>query len=91
MRYQKAFESYDDIEYRKNTDITCDNVVYAWFSNVLQNYYHNIYKQERLIYLNAILKVNDILSSIRNQIITPLELRETIKALNGELEIEEYL
>jgi len=90
---KKLFETYDSLEYRKYTTKTCSLVVYGRFSLLLQIYYQSVCsKEEKLIYFNSILKVNDILSSVRVDMITLSELDASIKAIEGELNImKEYL
>jgi cytidine diphosphoramidate kinase len=84
---KKLYLTYDIKEIRKSS-LYFDNLInYPLFSLVLQKYYHIEKSEKKLIYLNAILKINDILSSIRKNIIIPIEITNAIEAINGELEI----
>ena len=61
---------------------------YSLFSLALQKYYRfESDRSVKLIYLNAILKVNDILSSVKQDIILPIEIKYSIKAFEQELDI----
>jgi len=85
---KKLYSTYDSKEIRKNTQKFKQYINYPLFSLVLQRYYEGeAIEEKKLIYLNAILKVNDILSSIRQDIIIPLEIEYSIKAFNAELAI----
>ena len=57
------------------------------FSLVLQKYYSNVSNQQKLVILNTILKVNDIISSIASDLIFGEEVYYSIEAINGELKI----
>jgi len=88
---KKLYLTYSLDEIRKSSSDFTNLINYPLFSLVLQRYYHREKSEEKLIYLNAILKVNDILSSIKKEIIIPTEIDYVIKAINGELKItKEY-
>ena len=91
---KKLHNSYDIFELRKNNE-EYDNILnYALFSLVLQKVFFSSEKEEhKMIYLNSILKLNDILSSIvKTKIILPVEISYTLRALMGEMEItKKYL
>jgi hypothetical protein len=57
------------------------------FSLVLQKYYSHTNNQQKLVHLNAILKVNDIISSIKSDFILFDEIKLAIDSINGELKI----
>ena len=85
---KKLYISYDSDRIRKNTQDYSELLNYPLFSLVLQKYYEFEGSEEkRLVYLNAILKNNDIISSIKGDIITPNEIKYSIRAINGELNI----
>ena len=86
---KKLFKSYDIVEIKKNSKEYNDVLTYSLFSLVLQLFFHktNIVEQ-KIIYINTILKANDILSSItKDKIILPLEVSYSINAFKGEIEI----
>tara|TARA_B100001057_G_C22830922_1_gene943371 strand:+ start:249 stop:1358 length:1110 start_codon:yes stop_codon:yes gene_type:complete len=91
---KKLHNSYDIFELRKNNE-EYDNILnYALFSLVLQKVFFSSEKEEhKMIYLNSILKLNDILSSVvKTKIILPVEISYTLRALMGEMEItKKYL
>ena len=61
---------------------------YPLFSICLQSLYHfTSNKEEKLIYLNTILKINDLIISIIDQIILADQINYSIEAINGELNI----
>jgi cytidine diphosphoramidate kinase len=86
---KKLFKSYDILEVRKNTREYDDILSYPLFSLVLQKFFHGTNNdKQKMIYLNSILKLNDILSSIaKDNIILFLEVSYSIEALKGELQI----
>ena len=84
---KKLYLSYDLQEIRKNSLEFEEMLNYPLFSLVLQKYYHLTINEEKFVYLNAILKVNDIISSTRSDFILPNEINYAKKALEGELEI----
>lgn len=89
---KKLFLSYDLKEIRKSSQEFKNYINYALFSLVLQKYYElESGKEVSLIYLNAILKANDILSSIKQDIIRPIEIELSIKAFQQELDIVRHL
>lgn len=89
---KKLHKTYDIIEIRKSSLEYDELLNYPLFSLVLQRLYNiddNI--QDRIVYLNAVLKTNDIIASICSEFILGKEIYYTIKALNGEAEIaKEY-
>tara|TARA_B110000483_G_scaffold229109_1_gene292790 strand:+ start:110 stop:1213 length:1104 start_codon:yes stop_codon:yes gene_type:complete len=88
---KKLFKSYDIVEIRKDSKEHNDILTYSLFSLVLQLFFHKTIKAEqKIIFLNTLLKVNDILSSIiKDTIIMPLEVSYSVKAFKGEIEIAE--
>jgi len=90
---KRLYTAYDLKEIRKSSQDFEELINYPLFSLVLQKYYKNkVNDEEKLIYLNSILKINDILSSIKNDIIIPVEIDTTLKAIASELEItKEYV
>lgn len=90
---KKLYTTYDIKDIRKNTVNFDDKINYPLFSLVLGKYYNlESNAEEKLIYLNAILKVNDIISSIRADMILPIELEYSISAIELELKMmREYI
>tara|TARA_B100000767_G_scaffold235683_1_gene229068 strand:- start:1559 stop:2650 length:1092 start_codon:yes stop_codon:yes gene_type:complete len=89
---KKLYLTYDLEEIRKSSLDYKNNLSYALFSLVLQKYYERESgKEVKLIYLNAILKLNDILSSIKQDIIRPIEIKYCIKAFQQELNIVRHI
>jgi len=85
---KKLYISYDSQRVRKNTEDYSELLNYPLFSLVLQKYYELEDSEERkLVYLNVILKTNDIISSIKEDMIIPYEIEYSIRAINGELNI----
>lgn len=84
---KKLYTTYDSIEIRKSSSIFDELLNYPLFSLVLQKYYKNAQNQQKLVYLNAIAKVNDIISSIKCDFLFIGEIELAHKALTGELEI----
>lgn len=84
---KKLYETYCSKEVRKSTtDTACLNN-YALFSIVLQKFIkHTSEEPERLMYLNSVLKLNDILSSVKSHLISDEEIKNTILAIEGELQ-----
>ena len=65
---------------------------YPLFSLVLQKYYLCAPNQKKLVFLNTILKVNDIICSIASDFIIIEDIYYSIKAIEGELKImKEYI
>ena len=89
---KKLYFTYDLKEIRKSSIEFDELLNYPLFSLVLQKYYRYTQSQQKLVYLNAILKVNDIISSVKSDFIVYGELFFAKKAFEGELKIvEEYL
>lgn len=90
---KKLYLTYDTKEIRKSSSEFDELLNYPLFSLVLQKYYSlTSNTQEKLIFLNTILKVNDIISSTKSDYILGHEIYYAIKAINGELHItENYL
>ena len=88
---KKLYLSYDLIEFRKTTAEHNELLNYALFSLVLQRYYNATESEKKFIYLNAILKLNDIILSIKSDFITQAEVYYAKVALDGELKIIEEL
>lgn len=84
---KKLFATYD-LEHIKKRSLKFDELlIYPLFSLVLQKYYSNTNNQQKLMFLNTILKVNDIISSIASSLIFGEEVYYSIEAINGELKI----
>jgi adenylylsulfate kinase len=84
---KKLYLTYDLKEIRKSS-VKFDTLLnYPFFSLVLQKYYTNSDNQKKFVYLNAILKVNDIISSIKSEFILYDEVYYSIEAINNELKI----
>ena len=89
---KKLYTTYDLKEIRKSSTIFDELILYPLFSLVLQKYYNNINNHKKFVYLNAILKVNDIIVSIKSDFIFYEEIKLSLKALKDELNIlKEYL
>lgn len=85
---KKLYLTYDLKEIRKSSTSYEELVNYPLFSLVLQKYYESTNSdEEKLIFFNAMLKVDDIISSIKHDIILPLDLQLAYKAISKELEI----
>ncbi len=84
---KKLFLKYDVNSLKKQSSKFDELLVYPLFSLVLQKYYFDANDQNKLIFLNTILKVNDIISSISTSIANDKEIFFSIKAINGELKI----
>lgn len=84
---KKLYLSYDIKEIRKNSSKYHELLNYSLFSLVLQKYYLKTNTEKKFIYLNAVLKLNDIISSIRSDFITASEIFYAKLALESELEI----
>ncbi|MDA3892342.1 MAG: adenylyl-sulfate kinase [Salinivirgaceae bacterium] len=84
---KKLHLTYDKNEIRKSSKQFGDLLNYPLFSLVLQKYYNNTGSQQKLVYLNAILKVNDIISSAQSDFILFNEIDYSLKAFIGELKI----
>jgi len=89
---KKLYKTYDIKEIRKSSTEFEDMLNYPLFSLVLQKYYKNDDTQRKLVYLNAILKVNDIISSVKSEFVFYDEIFYSEEALKNELIIMgEYL
>ena len=90
---KKLYLTYDANEIRKNSSSFDDLLNYPLFSLVLQKYHSSTSNaQEKLIFFNTILKVNDIISSTKNDYLFTHEIYYAIKAINGEIQImDSYL
>jgi cytidine diphosphoramidate kinase len=88
---KKLYLTYDLREIRKSSVEFNELLNYPLFSMVLQKYYKNSKTEEKYVYLNAILKVNDIISSIKSDFILIDEIKYAKKALEGELKIVEEM
>ena len=84
---KKLYLTYDLKEIRKSSLEFEELLNYPLFSMVLQKYYNITNTEEKFVYLNAILKVNDIISSIKSDFILSDEIYYSQKALEGELKI----
>ena len=72
---------------RKSSTFFNELLNYCLFSLVLQRYYYASSGQQKLVYLNSVLKVNDIISSIKSDLIFANEVYYSLKAIDGELKI----
>ena len=89
---KKLFATYDLKNITKQSSKFDELLIYPLFSLVLQKYYCNSNNHQKLLFLNAILKVNDIISSVASNLIFSEEVFYSIEAINGELKImKEYL
>ena len=84
---KKLFLKYDIYSLKKQSSKFDELILYPLFSLVLQKYYFDANDQNKLIFLNTILKVNDIISSFSNSIVNGEEIFFSIEAIEGELEI----
>ena len=84
---KKLFLTYDIKEIRKSSLEFDELLCYPLFSLVLQKYYNSSNTEQKLIYLNTILKANDIISSMKHDFVFSEEVFYSIKAINGELKI----
>lgn len=84
---KKLYLTYDLKEIKKSSLEFEELLNYSLFSLVLQQYYIITSTEERFVYLNAILKVNDIISSVKSDFILSDEIYYSKKALEGELKI----
>jgi adenylylsulfate kinase len=84
---KKLYLTYDLNEIRKSSVSFDELLNYPLFSLVLQKYYNYSNNQKKFVYLNAILKVNDIISSIKSEFILYDEVYYSIEAISNELQI----
>jgi len=84
---KKLFTKYDLKNIKKLSSKFNELLIYPLFSLVLQKYYNNANNQQKLVFLNTILKVNDIISSMVSDLIFSEEVYYSIEAINGELKI----
>ena len=84
---KKLFSRYDLKNLKKKSNKFDKPLLYSLFSLVLQKYYIASSDQNRFIFLNTILKLNDIITSISNNILISEEIFYSIKAIDGELKI----
>ena len=84
---KKLFLQYDIKSLRKQSSSFDELLLYPLFSLVLQKYYLETNGQNKLIFLNTILKVNDIISSISSSIVDEKQIFYSIEAITGELKI----
>ena len=88
MRFQKTFKTYDKNKLKKTSEEYMELENYPLFSICLQRLYHlTSNKEEKLIYLNTILKINDLIISIIDQIILADQINYSIEAIKGEINI----
>lgn len=88
---KKLYLTYDLKEIKKSSLEFDELLNYPIFSLVLQKYYSMVTAEKKFVYLNAILKVNDIISSIKSDFILADELCYAKKAIEGELRIVEEI
>jgi len=84
---KKLYLTYDLKEIRKSSLEFEELLNYPLFSLVLYKYYSITKTEERFVYLNAILKVNDIISSVKSDFILSDEIYYSKKAFESELKI----
>jgi adenylylsulfate kinase-like enzyme len=84
---KKLYLSYDKNEIRKRSLDYSELLNYPLFSLVLQRFYKDTDTQDKFIYLNAILKLNDIISSIKSDYIIDIEIYYAKLALESESKI----
>lgn len=84
---KKLFLQYDIKSLKKLSSKFDELLLYPLFSLVLQKYYLEAEDQNKLIFLNTILKVNDTISSISTSIRNGKEIFFSIEAIKGELKI----
>ena len=85
---KKLYSRYSVMDIRKSSAESDNLGNYALFSLVLLNYFHVTESvEEQLMYFNAILKVNDILSSAKYEIYTSDEIVLSLAAIQKELEL----
>jgi cytidine diphosphoramidate kinase len=83
---KKLYESYISDRFKKKSNNYHDILNYSLFSLVLQKYYSSsLKKNEKLIFLNSILKLNDIISSKKSDIYLPDDVRYSLSSVEGEL------
>lgn len=90
---KKLYTTYNKRDIKKSSNKYNEILNYSLFSLVLQKLYHNsLDDKQKMIYLNIILKLHDTLSSIKEDIILPLEIDYALKAFEGEMVIvKDYL
>ncbi len=89
---KKLYLTYDLENYTKTSSKYDEYLNYPLFSLVLQKYFRITNNQQKLVFLNTILKVNDIISSIASDFIMLDENYFSKIAIQGELEIiKEYI
>jgi adenylylsulfate kinase-like enzyme len=84
---KKLFTIYDLKNIKKLSSKFDELIIYPLFSLVLQKYYSRANNQQKLLFLNTILKINDIISSIASDLIFKEEVYYSIEAIKGELKI----
>lgn len=84
---KKLYLTYNLKEIKKSSLLFDCLLNYPLFSLVLQKYYKHTSSEERLVYLNAILKLNDIISSIKSELLLYDEIFYSKKAIDEEFEI----
>lgn len=84
---KKLYSTYTINDIRKKSNNYKELLNYALFSLVLQERYKDISTEKRFVYLNTVLKLNDIISSVRSDFILENELYFAKLALEKEVEI----
>ena len=84
---KKLYLTYDTQEVRKSSEEYNELLNYPLFSLVLQKYYYQDDTQKKFVYLNVILKLNDLISSIKSDFIVAEEIYYASLAINGEMNI----
>ena len=83
---KKLYMKYDKMLLKKSSTNYKEISNYPLFSILLQRFYKlSLIPEEKLIYLNTILKINDLIISIKGEIILPINIKYSIKAIEGEL------
>jgi cytidine diphosphoramidate kinase len=88
---KKLYLSYNAKDMKKSSLEYSELLNYPLFSLVLQKYYYQDNTQQRYVYLNAVLKVNDIISSIENDLIMTDEIFYSNLAIKGEVALFEKI
>ena len=84
---KKLFSTYEIVSMKKTSTKFEELINYSLFSLVVQKFYHTANEQNKLLYLNTILKINDIISSTSYNLILYKEIYYSVSAISNELEI----
>lgn len=89
---KRLYTTYDKLEIKKSSDVYDELSNYPLFGIVLQKLYHECDNEEKLILFNTIVKLNDIVSSIKSEFLFSEEIQYAIDSISGELNIlKEYV